>query len=59
MRRTKINFDKFQWADLLYSCGRTAFDGVLSRPFHGAATGPKNVFIAGRGEQRTLHGDAE
>jgi hypothetical protein len=41
------------------SRGRYPFDGVLSHPFHGAATGPENVFIAGRREQRTRHGSAE
>ena len=40
-------------------CGRCPFDGVLPRPFPGAATGPENVFIGGRREQRARRGNAE
>ena len=60
MRRTKLNFDKFHWANLPHiSRGRHPFDGMLSRPFHGAATGPENIFVGGRREQRARHGSAE
>src|ERR1035441_6193938 len=41
------------------SRGRYLFNGVFSYPFDGAATGPENVFIGGKGKPRVGHRSEE